>query len=55
MKTRKVIAGKNILLVSLPIVWTQNQNLKKGDTLNCMIDEQGRLVLWKMGGVDDTE
>jgi hypothetical protein len=47
MKTRKVIAGKNILLVSLPVVWTQNQNLKKGDVLECVIDEKGRLMLWK--------
>ena len=55
MKQRKVIAGKNILLVSLPVVWTQNQKLAKGDVLNCIIDEKGRLVLWKSGEADENK
>jgi hypothetical protein len=47
MKPRTVIQGKNIMLVSLPVVWAQNQKLTKGDKLECMIDEAGRLILWR--------
>jgi hypothetical protein len=56
MKPRKVIQGKNIVLVSLPVVWADNLKLKKGDSLRCKINTEGQLVLWKdIKGVDGNE
>ncbi len=37
--------GQSTLMVSLPVDWVHQLNLKKGDTVNLTTDDQGRLIV----------
>ena len=45
LTARKVIKGKNILLISLPSVWVKNAGVKPGMKLRCVVNDNGQLVL----------
>ena len=45
LTARKVIKGKNILLISLPSVWVKNAGIKPGEKIRCVVNDKGQLVL----------
>ena len=50
---RRVIKGKNILFVTLPVNWTRSINICAGDELICSTDGQGNLSLKREIGNSD--